>query len=111
MSAPQHQAASPVDRLLQAVAVETGRQREAILARDAAGVRRSFDALAALLVGLQEAMEEAGGAGSARAARLRAQLRLNQTLLLNGMAAADHWVGCVAAASPAPGAVLFSGVG
>jgi hypothetical protein len=102
------------------VAERLERQRAAILTQDSAAIARSFDALVPLLgdlsavIGSVDASADLEGNSRARIADLarqaRQQIWLNQTLVANGTAIADHFVLCVAEASPTISPALFSEV-
>jgi hypothetical protein len=103
--------------VLAKVAERVERQRAAILSGDPAAVARSFEALMPLLGDLSMLVRAADTdkgrlpeplRGLAR--RVRDQIRLNQTLTANGMTIADHFVLCVAEASPMISPAFFSEV-
>jgi hypothetical protein len=108
-------------RLLATLHDLVARQREAILRQDHLTVRGLSETLAKLLTNLSASpsylhtVSAPGHDATAEIALLarglQEQIRLNQVLLANGVAVADHFARCVAEASPEPDVALFSGIG
>jgi hypothetical protein len=98
------------------IAERLERQRAALLSRDPGAIARSFEALVPLLGDLSMVVRTADGEGSTPGPlgdfvrRIRDEIRLNQTLISHGTAIADHFVLCVAHASPTISPALFSEV-
>jgi hypothetical protein len=94
------------------------RQRAAILSRDPAALRDVAEGMAAHLARAadQNAVGRSDEVQTAErlvqeARRLREQLRINQMLLRNGSAIADHFARCCAASGIAGEPGLFTGIG
>jgi hypothetical protein len=106
-------------QLLGAMSIAMLRQRAALVAGNTCAINSQFEALLELMPGLTALTVSAGGARSgpedaaiaALARRLREQLSINQALIRNGIAAADHYAATAAAAAAAAQHALFSGVG
>src|SRR5215217_4063684 len=97
-----------LEKLLKGVRREGERQRSALLRQDLTELRRSIDVLASLLTECRE-LVQAGHSGEGLglvAAEIQAQMRLNQTLLRNGMVSVDRFVNTIAAAAPGHRSVL-----
>jgi hypothetical protein len=103
---------SRLDRALTLVAATLERQREAAIAGDAAGLTRSVENLAQLLVELDTLLEELPAGQRAgipqRLKQIRSQVRVNSTLSLNGLSMTDHWFSRAAESAESNG--LFRGV-
>jgi hypothetical protein len=102
--------------VLATIAERLERQRAALLSRDPGAIARSFEALVPLLGDLSIVVRTADGEGPEPGPlgdlvrRIRDEIRLNQMLTAHGTAIADHFVLCVAHASPTISPALFSEV-
>ena len=102
--------------VLTTIAERLERQRVAVLSRDPGAIARSFEALVPLLGDLSIVVRTADGEDpnpgplGDLVRQIRGQIRLNQTLIAHGTAIADHFVLCVAHASPTISPGLFSEV-
>jgi hypothetical protein len=119
---PPEAAPLPAAELLEVLGRALARQRSAIVAGDTAAVARLSETLAALLpelaalveapvsplTGEGEALEERLAAA---ARQVREQIRINQTILRVGVAAAHHFVLAVAGDGAEGDPALFSGSG
>jgi hypothetical protein len=98
--------APPDGDLLTTIADLVALQRIAILAGDVTAQHEVVDALVQLLAELTvisdepgrplEGQQQAHSSAALRLRELRDQVRINRALLYNGIAAADHYIGCVA---------------
>ncbi len=99
-------------RYLSALSVLLDKQREALTSADVTALNRLFTQMSDLMIELEsdESARYVSVEAVALARAAREQVRLNQVLVMNGLAITDHFAAAVAEASGPHTSGLFSGV-